>query len=548
MNGIQFKSSKVSHLLLFTVLVLTGCGDNTTEPPVVKAPVPIDTSPEPFSFASTTEQALDVLITSNTITVSGINSATPISITGGEYSIDGGEFSSLTTTISNQQTLFVRLRSASNYSTTNDLTITIGDISETFSATTHSSFTKLANELSTDISARYSVVSQPVRGRVIVSTDLTKLTYQPMASFDYLSAEETAQETIEVTLIGADETVRELNFTITGQAEAAVCDDREVITITATEVNQALIHIPEGKCVQLDATKINDGNRWVTWTGESGGGRPILLSTIGVNEENPLITFLPPAAGRYSLSWCPTSGECSTSFYFFSDMPSTTKALDVKLNVHNIHPEEEIFLSVTENNNADTSGYSYRWIIHDWTDKYHKLVDVITTENRLRLPVALTNNNYDIDVIVDDNNFQLEGGFTSVSADLYGKIKLRVDTVGNYQKLGDQVIIRDTNSIKKPPTLIVMIDGDSTRYQWSPITPITVKVLAGAELTFDLSESFDENGDDLSFYINGFLLDATAKRYTVNVTSDAYYNLCVSDGFPWIDEENPCLLFDVLVK
>lgn len=51
-----------------------------------------DTSPDAFTFTDQTGVALSQLINSNEITVSGINTDTPISVSGGYYSINGGSW------------------------------------------------------------------------------------------------------------------------------------------------------------------------------------------------------------------------------------------------------------------------------------------------------------------------------------------------------------------------------------------------------------------------------------------------------------------------
>ena len=50
----------------------------------------VDTAPDQFTFIDQTGVALSTVVTSNTITVSGINAASPISITGGTYSVKIG--------------------------------------------------------------------------------------------------------------------------------------------------------------------------------------------------------------------------------------------------------------------------------------------------------------------------------------------------------------------------------------------------------------------------------------------------------------------------
>jgi hypothetical protein len=95
-----------------------------------------DTTPDAFTFIDQTGVALNTMVMSNTITVSGINAATPISITGGAYSIDGGGYTSSPGAVNNNNTVRVRVTSSGSYSTTVDATLTIGGVSDTFSVTT----------------------------------------------------------------------------------------------------------------------------------------------------------------------------------------------------------------------------------------------------------------------------------------------------------------------------------------------------------------------------------------------------------------------------
>jgi len=95
-----------------------------------------DTTPDPFIFAPLTGVALNTLVTSNTINVSGINAPAPISITDGLYSINGNAFTSAPGNISNGDSVSVQLMSPGSYAATTSATLTIGGISSTFSVTT----------------------------------------------------------------------------------------------------------------------------------------------------------------------------------------------------------------------------------------------------------------------------------------------------------------------------------------------------------------------------------------------------------------------------
>lgn len=127
-------------LTLALLVSLSGCGgggkSSTTDPdPTTPEPQP-DTTPASFSFTATTGASLNSTTTSNTITVSGINTATTVSVVNGQYAIDNGSFTSAEGTINNGQTLQVQVTNSANYQTTTTATVTIGGISASYSATT----------------------------------------------------------------------------------------------------------------------------------------------------------------------------------------------------------------------------------------------------------------------------------------------------------------------------------------------------------------------------------------------------------------------------
>ena len=95
-----------------------------------------DTTPDQFTFIDQTLVAPDTVITSNTITVSGIEAATSITVTGGTYSINGGTYTSDAGTVNNGDTITVQVTSSSTGATTVDAVVTIGGVSDTFSVKT----------------------------------------------------------------------------------------------------------------------------------------------------------------------------------------------------------------------------------------------------------------------------------------------------------------------------------------------------------------------------------------------------------------------------
>jgi MYXO-CTERM domain-containing protein len=102
----------------------------------VTVSAPPDTTPDAFSFTDQTDVALSTVITSNVITVSGINAAAAISVTGGEYSINGGAYTAAAGTVTNGQSVTVRQTSSASASTATNAVLTIGGVSDTFTVTT----------------------------------------------------------------------------------------------------------------------------------------------------------------------------------------------------------------------------------------------------------------------------------------------------------------------------------------------------------------------------------------------------------------------------
>jgi hypothetical protein len=99
-----------------------------------------DTVPNAFGFTDQTGVALNSLRSSNTITISGINSSTPVSVSGGggaQISINGGAWGT-SGNISNNQTLQVRQTASSSTGTTLTATVTVGGVSDGWSVATSS--------------------------------------------------------------------------------------------------------------------------------------------------------------------------------------------------------------------------------------------------------------------------------------------------------------------------------------------------------------------------------------------------------------------------
>jgi hypothetical protein len=137
-------------LLLSAVLLLLGC-------------VP-DTAPDPFSFASKTRVAAATQIESESVAISGINIPALVSITGGEYSIDGKAYRSNPGTIKVNQQVRIRVLSSSESSGEVAATLTIGGVSGTFTVRT-ANFTGRAEAEASNLTDGATAVADPVASK-----------------------------------------------------------------------------------------------------------------------------------------------------------------------------------------------------------------------------------------------------------------------------------------------------------------------------------------------------------------------------------------------
>jgi len=94
-----------------------------------------DSTPDAFSFSDITDAALDAVVESNEITIAGTDTDSAISITGGEYAIDGGAYTSAAGTIASDQKVTVRVTSANASGGTAETTLTVDSVSATFTVT-----------------------------------------------------------------------------------------------------------------------------------------------------------------------------------------------------------------------------------------------------------------------------------------------------------------------------------------------------------------------------------------------------------------------------
>jgi len=133
--------SRVVMVLVFGFFVAS-CGGGGSAPAggsgTPGGGVASDTTPDAFTFIDQDNAVIRSLIQSEPIAISGINEAATVSITGGEYSIDGAQFVSTSGSVTNGAQIVVRQSAPDEFLTTADATLTVGGVSDTFSLTTGS--------------------------------------------------------------------------------------------------------------------------------------------------------------------------------------------------------------------------------------------------------------------------------------------------------------------------------------------------------------------------------------------------------------------------
>ena len=125
-----------------TVVTVTIGGVQGTFTINTPAPTPSDNSPNEFgNFNTATGSEVNTVNTSNTIQITGIDVATAVSISGnGSFSIAGGSYVT-SGTITNNQSINVRLTSSGSFNTSVSTTLTVGDKTGSYTVTTRSQVT-----------------------------------------------------------------------------------------------------------------------------------------------------------------------------------------------------------------------------------------------------------------------------------------------------------------------------------------------------------------------------------------------------------------------
>jgi hypothetical protein len=206
-------------LLTFSVVSLIACGGGGGD----NSPAP-DTTPDAITFSALSNAEPNAVVASAPITISGINTAAPIVIVGGEYAIAGAAFTAAAGTISNGQTLVVRTTASDKTNTPKVTTITVGGVSATFTVTTLPDVTpdafSFAPQTNAALNTEYTSAAITVSGiDVAVPVSITGGSYSINGgTFTQAAGTASAGQTISVktTTGGATDTTHNAVLTVGG--------------------------------------------------------------------------------------------------------------------------------------------------------------------------------------------------------------------------------------------------------------------------------------------------------------------------------------------
>ncbi len=134
-DAVKVRATSSSSYSTASTVVLTVGGVSDTFSFTTEVYV-ADAVPNIFAFTDQNDVVLNADIESNSIGVSGINVPAQISITGGEFSINGASYTSTSTTVVSGDAVKVRVKSSNSNFTLTAATLVIGGLSDDFEVTT----------------------------------------------------------------------------------------------------------------------------------------------------------------------------------------------------------------------------------------------------------------------------------------------------------------------------------------------------------------------------------------------------------------------------
>ncbi len=97
--------------------------------------------PDSFAFNNVADVPVNSAVTSDPIQISGLSSEALVTVSGGFYSLNGGELTAAQNTVTNDDRIFVALQSSGAHSSTTRMQLSVGAFTTDFAVTTESAST-----------------------------------------------------------------------------------------------------------------------------------------------------------------------------------------------------------------------------------------------------------------------------------------------------------------------------------------------------------------------------------------------------------------------
>lgn len=166
-DAVSLRHTASSAFLSDTITTLTigGISGRFTSTTRDAAPA-ADTTPDAFAFGSVVGAAPNATVTSKSITISGINAAAPISVSGGQYSINDAAFTAADGVVGNGDRISLRVLAPAATQTVT-ATLSVGGASAAYSVT--------SSAVTPPPTGSTAIVSDATGRPVTISTDIGRL-------------------------------------------------------------------------------------------------------------------------------------------------------------------------------------------------------------------------------------------------------------------------------------------------------------------------------------------------------------------------------------
>jgi hypothetical protein len=339
-----------------TVSTTVTVGDSSA---VFSSTTSADITPDPFSFPSLLNQATGQVVSSDTVTITGISGSVAVSVTNGLMSINGGGFTSDPGTISSGQTLQLRHTTSGSSNTTVTTTVTVGASSAAFSSTTGAgvdntpddfSFTALTGQSVNTTATSNTVTITGITGAVAVSVSGGSMSING-AAFTTSAGTITSGQTLRlrhttsslnnttvsttvtvgtVSRVFSSTTVNDIapdpfTFTNLTNQPTSTLKSSEIVTVTgisgsvAVSPNNCMVSVA-GAAFTGSPTTITNGQTLQLRTTTSASADTAVTATITV--------------GSYSTTWTLTTGSDTTpDTMTFTDLDDQNRSTQVTSNI-----------------------------------------------------------------------------------------------------------------------------------------------------------------------------------------------------------------------